>query len=41
MKPSKKPEKSTPSGAVLVTTFLALVILVFWFGVYVLNLVRG
>lgn len=41
MSSSKKPKKSTPRGAVLVTTFLALVILVFWFGMYVLNLVRG
>lgn len=32
---------SVPSGAVLVTTFLALVILLSWFGMFTLNLIRG
>lgn len=30
-----------PSGAIFVTTFLTVVILVFWFGTYILSLVRG
>ena len=32
---------SAPRGAILITTFLTLVILVFWFGTYILSLVRG
>lgn len=34
-------EPGSPSGAVFITTVLAAVILLAWFGVYVLNLVRG
>lgn len=31
----------SPSGAVLITTFLVGVILVLWFGTYFLNIARG
>ena len=34
-------DASAPTGAIFVTTFLTVVILVFWFGVYILNVVRG
>lgn len=30
-----------PVGAIAVTTFLAITILVFWFGVYFLNIARS
>lgn len=32
---------SSPSGAVFVTTFLTVVILVFWFGTFILNVLRS
>lgn len=32
---------SAPTGAVLVTTFLTVVILVFWFGTYLFNVLRS
>lgn len=32
------PSDATPSGAIAVTVFLAATILVFWFGMYALNL---
>ncbi len=31
----------TPAGAIAVTVFLAATILVFWFGMFFLNLVRS
>ncbi len=34
-------EHDQPYGAVFVTTFLLITILVMWFGVYALNFVRG
>lgn len=37
-----RPEEDyTPRGAIFVTTFLAMVILLGWFGVYLLNILRG
>lgn len=33
--------EDTPMGAIVVTVFLAATILVFWFGMYFLNLQRG
>lgn len=30
-----------PRGAVFVTTFLTIVILIFWFGTYLFNLARS
>ena len=34
-------DASAPKGAIFVTTFLTVVILVFWFGTYILGLVRS
>lgn len=34
-------DASAPSGAIFVTSFLTLVILVFWFGTYIFNVLRG
>jgi len=34
-------DQDTPMGAIVVTVFLAATILVFWFGMYFLNLQRG
>ncbi len=39
--PEKTLSKYRPSGAILITTFLTVVILVFWFGTYILNVLRG
>ena len=42
-KPKERREERAPRpvGAILVTTFLAVVILVTWFGMYFLNFARG
>lgn len=32
---------SAPRGAIFITTFLTVVILVFWFSTYILSLVRS
>ncbi|MCA9839566.1 MAG: cytochrome c oxidase subunit 2A [Trueperaceae bacterium] len=41
----KKSEKSTseetPLGALFVTASLAVIILVLWFSMYILNIIRG
>lgn len=34
-------DQDTPVGAITVTVFLAATILVFWFGMFFLNLQRG
>lgn len=34
-------DEPTPLGAITVTTILAITILVFWFGVYMLNISRS
>ena len=34
-------QEDTPVGAIVVTGVLALIILVLWFGIYALNLVRS
>ncbi len=41
--PAPPPDTSpgTPRGAIVVTTFLTVVILVFWFGTYLFNLARS
>lgn len=38
---SEEASPEAPSGAIFVTTFLTVVILVFWFGTYIFGLVRG
>jgi len=37
----EQPGGDSPSGAVAITLFLAATILVLWFGMYVLNVVRS
>lgn len=39
--PEKSRSKYRPSGAIFVTTFVTVVILVLWFGTFILNLMRG
>lgn len=39
--PEEERDADTPYGAIAVTAFLALTILVSWGGMYVLNLVRS
>lgn len=47
MKPPSDPEQTPPPpgnlpiGAILVTSFLALMILISWFGMYFLDFLRG
>lgn len=38
---SAETDAATPRGAIFITTFLTVVILVFWFGTYILSLVRS
>ena len=42
--PDDRPEEldqDTPYGAIVITLFLAATILVFWFGMFTLNLMRS
>lgn len=38
---AEEASSEAPRGAIFVTTFLTVVILVFWFGTYILGVVRG
>ena len=39
--PQEDDLRDAPVGAIAVTTFLAITILVFWFGMYFLNIARS
>ena len=39
--PRPEPTPERPLGAIFITSFLALVILLLWFGMYFLDFVRG
>lgn len=38
---SEESDEATPMGAIVITTILAVMILLFWFGMYILNLSRS